>query len=91
MAHRNAAVSNAPVPNQAARVPACMPAWSSCHLLTKPHSGGIPLTLILVFVIYVGTEIVNGLTSADNISHLSHIIGGVCGAVLGVGLRSGRK
>ena len=55
------------------------------------RSGGIPLTLILVFVIYVGTEIVNGLTSADNISHLSHIIGGVCGAVLGVGLRSGRK
>ncbi len=55
------------------------------------RSGGIPLTLILVFVIYVGTEIVNGLTSADNISHLSHIIGGVCGAVLGVGLRSVRK
>ena len=55
------------------------------------RSGGIPLTLILVFVIYIGSEIVNGLTGADNISHLSHIIGGICGAVLGVGLRAGRK
>lgn len=55
------------------------------------RSGGIPLTLILVFVIYVGSEIVSGLTNADSISHLSHIIGGICGAVLGVGLRSGRK
>ena len=52
------------------------------------RSGGIPLTLILVFVIYVGSEIYEGLTSADNISHLAHIIGGVCGAVLGVGMRS---
>ena len=53
------------------------------------RSGGIPLTLILVFVIYVGGEIYEGLTSADNVSHLAHIIGGVCGAVLGVGMRSG--
>ena len=55
------------------------------------RSGGIPLTLILVFVIYVGGEIYEGLTSADNISHLAHIIGGVCGAVLGVGMRSDPK
>ena len=56
------------------------------------RSGGIPLTLILVFVIYVGGEIYDGLTSADNVSHLAHIIGGICGAVLGVGMRSdGRK
>ena len=54
------------------------------------RSGGIPLTLTRVFVIYIGTEIVEGLTNADNISHLSHIIGGVCGAVLGLGLRSSR-
>ena len=53
------------------------------------RSGGIPLTLILVFVIYVGGEIYNGLTSSDNISQLTHIIGGVCGAVMGVGLRKG--
>ena len=51
------------------------------------QSGGIPLTLILVFVIYVGGEIASALTATDNISHLTHIIGGICGAVIGVGLR----
>ena len=55
------------------------------------RSGGIPLTLILVFIIYVGGEIYDGLTSTDNISHLTHIIGGICGAVIGVGMRSGGK
>ena len=55
------------------------------------RSGGIPLTLILVFIIYVGGEIYDGLTSADNVSHLAHIIGGICGAVLGVGMRSDGK
>jgi len=51
------------------------------------RSGGIPLTLILVFAIYVGQEIVSAVTAVDNISHLTHIIGGICGAVIGVGLR----
>lgn len=48
---------------------------------------GIPLTLILVFIIYIGGEVVDGFTLADNVSHLTHIIGGLCGAVIGVGLR----
>ena len=51
------------------------------------RSGGIPLTLILVFAIYVGQEIVTAVTATDNISQLTHIVGGVCGAVIGVGLR----
>ena len=55
------------------------------------HSGGIPLTLILVFAIYVGGEIASAVTSVDNISHLTHIIGGICGAVIGVGLRKGER
>ena len=55
------------------------------------RSGGIPLTLILVFAIYVGGEIYNGITNADNISHLTHIISGICGAVMGIGLRSSGK
>ena len=41
---------------------------------------GIPLTLILVAVFYIGGEIV-ALTASDNISQLSHILGGLCGAV----------
>ena len=51
---------------------------------------GIPLTLILVFIIYVGGEIYNMATATDNISHLTHIIGGLCGAVMGTGLRRGK-
>ena len=51
---------------------------------------GIPLTLILVFIIYVGGEIHDMVTASDNISHLTHIIGGICGAVMGTGLRRGK-
>ena len=46
--------------------------------------GEIPLTLILVFLFYVGGEIVDGLFVSDNVSQLTHILGGVCGAVTAV-------
>ena len=45
--------------------------------------GGIPLTMILVILIYLGTEVWDAFTAHDNISHLTHILGGVCGAVFG--------
>ncbi len=48
---------------------------------------GLPLTLLLVFVIYVGSEIYSAITASDNVSHLTHIVGGCCGAVIGLGLR----
>lgn len=43
----------------------------------------IPLTVILVAVLFIGNEIVNGIIANDNISQLSHIIGGLCGGVFG--------
>ena len=46
--------------------------------------GEIPLTLVGVAVLYLTQEILGGLFSADNISHLSHTVGGVCGAVMGL-------
>jgi len=46
----------------------------------------IPLTLILVVIFYLGGEVVDGLFKADNVSQLTHIIGGVCGAVIGYAL-----
>ena len=49
--------------------------------------GYIPLTLILVLVLYVGGEIVDGIALSDNVSQLTHVIGGLCGAVLGVSMR----
>jgi membrane associated rhomboid family serine protease len=51
----------------------------------------IPLTLVAVTAIYFGQEIYNGLFTADNISHLTHIIGGVCGVVLGLFLRQEKR
>ena len=51
------------------------------------QGGGIPLTLVFVFLIYVGGEVYDGLVLRDNISQLTHIVGGVCGAVLGICIR----
>lgn len=47
------------------------------------NSGEIPLTFILVAVIYIGQQVVEGITVSDNISNLAHIIGGAVGALLG--------
>jgi membrane associated rhomboid family serine protease len=44
----------------------------------------IPVTLIFVLIFYLGKEIIDGLFAKDNISQLTHIIGGACGAVLGL-------
>lgn len=44
----------------------------------------IPITLILVAIIYLSGEIIDGLSSPnDNISHLGHVVGGVCGMLFG--------
>ena len=52
--------------------------------VTSFEKGQIPLTLILVLVIYLGGEINSALTENDNISQLAHIAGGLCGAVFGM-------
>lgn len=43
----------------------------------------IPLTFILVAVIFIGQQIYEGITIEDNISNMAHIVGGVVGAVIG--------
>ena len=58
--------------------------------LAGMQEGTIPLTLLLVLVFYIGGEIVSGVFSRDNISHLSHILGGLSGAVLGYALERRR-
>ena len=47
------------------------------------RQGTIPLTFLFIAGIYIGNEIITGITTADNISQMSHIIGGACGAFLG--------
>jgi len=51
---------------------------------TNIRQGRLPITVLLVAVLYIGNEIILGLFSVDNVSRISHIIGGLCGAVFGV-------
>ncbi|MBQ2800207.1 MAG: rhomboid family intramembrane serine protease [Lachnospiraceae bacterium] len=54
--------------------------------ITSVKDGGIPLTFILVAIIYIGGQLIDGLTVKDNVSNLTHIIGGVVGACCGMAL-----
>jgi GlpG protein len=47
--------------------------------------GEIPLTFILVAVIFIGEQIYEGIAVQDNISNMAHIVGGIVGAVAGYG------
>jgi membrane associated rhomboid family serine protease len=49
---------------------------------TNFNKGEIPLTFILVLVLYLGRELVNAFT-ANNISEFAHIAGGFCGSLFG--------
>jgi GlpG protein len=68
-----------------------------CLSLIPPSSftsfteGEIPLTFILVAVLFLGQQIINGIFVQDNISYLSHIIGGIVGAGVGFGLSPKRQ
>ena len=45
--------------------------------------GSIPLTFILVAVLYIGGQVADGVFVKDNVSNLTHIIGGIIGACFG--------
>lgn len=57
------------------------------------REGEIPLTFILVAVIYLGQQIWDAVTVRDNVSNLSHILGGLVGAGAGyfLNLKTGDK
>lgn len=55
--------------------------------LAGMKEGKLPLTLILVLLLYLGGEILDGLTKQDSVSQLTHVIGGLCGAALGLAFR----
>lgn len=59
--------------------------------LSGMKSGTIPLTLILVAIIYLGQEIYAGLFVADNTAHFMHLAGGVCGTGFGFLVRKRNK
>lgn len=50
---------------------------------TSLKEGTIPVTLILVGIIYIGGQIYDGIFVQDNVANLTHILGGLVGAGLG--------
>ena len=51
--------------------------------ITVREDHTIPLTFILVAVLYIGQQVYDGLFTADRISQSTHIVGGLVGSVLG--------
>ncbi len=60
--------------------------------LSGMKEGAIPLTLVLVVILYLGGEVMDALFLRDSVSQLTHIVGGLCGGVLGFGMfRNSRR
>lgn len=51
--------------------------------------GRIPLTLIVVFFVFLGREFISGITVDDSVSRVTHIVGGICGAIFGFFINRG--
>jgi len=45
--------------------------------------GELPMTFILVAIIFLGQQVVEGVALRDNISNMAHIVGGIVGAAFG--------
>ena len=50
---------------------------------TSFKEGEIPLTFILVAVIYLGQQVYEGVALQDNVSNMAHIFGGIVGGIIG--------
>ena len=55
--------------------------------LSGMQAGRIPLTMILVGLLYLSQQVVGMLFVQDNVANFMHIIGGVCGTVFGFKLK----
>ena len=58
---------------------------------TSFREGEIPITVILVALIFIGQEIWSGITVSDNVSNFSHILGSITGSVIGYRLNVKKK
>jgi GlpG protein len=55
------------------------------------REGEVPATLILVVLIFIGQQVYEGIFVRDNVSNLTHILGGAVGAVLGYRMNRRRR
>jgi len=59
---------------------------------TNSRQGEIPLTFILVVILFLAREVINAVAVRDNIAQFAHIAGGVCGGMFGfAATRSSRR
>lgn len=54
-------------------------------------NGVIPITLIFVAVFYLGGELWNAIFANNDIAELAHIVGGICGMLMGFALSGKRR
>ena len=59
--------------------------------LSGMKGGKIPLTLVLVALLYLGQEVYSILFVQDNVANLMHIVGGGCGTVFGYAVAGKRR
>ena len=59
--------------------------------VTSVRTGEIPLTFILVAIIFLGQQVIQGVFVTDNVSNLSHFVGGVIGGAAGFGMGRNRN
>lgn len=52
--------------------------------LSGMKDGTIPVTLILVAILYLGREIYSALFVQDNVANFMHLVGGTCGTTFGM-------
>lgn len=50
---------------------------------TSFKEGEIPLTVVLVAIIFLGQQIYEGIVLKDDISNMAHILGGIVGGIIG--------
>ncbi len=51
--------------------------------LSGMESGKIPITLVLVAILYLGQEVYSAIFIDDNVSQIMHIVGGLAGTAFG--------
>lgn len=58
---------------------------------TSFKEGEIPITFILVTVVFMGQQIYEAVAVTNNVSNIAHIVGGMIGALLGYSLNKKSK
>ena len=51
--------------------------------ITRTRDGAIPLTFVLVAVLYIGQQVWQAVAARQSVSYMAHIVGGAVGAALG--------